>query len=141
MSLDPAQMFVMNAIPRNLIAENLENVRMYCGFHHPTGPQEIAGDDDRLTDEICQKYADAIGSIDSSYSEDGADECEHTAICTALEAIGYVQEDDEDGDDERTVLLREIYEAEQLLALKRARVQQLDNMSEPDHLQTPDSAF
>ena len=140
MNLDPDQVFVINAITRSGIAEDLQDIRTACNYKHPTGQQTIALDDERLTDELCQDYADALGQIDFYYSEESAEEASHNAACILLEAMGYVQEYSDD-DQEREALRDEISRDEIVLAMKRARLQHLDELSESDHLQTPDSAF
>lgn len=139
MTRDPDQLFVMNAVTRKQIRNEVEEIRECCGFKHPIDPQTVAENDYRLTDEICQAYADALGNIDVSYDEDSAEQASHNAVCVVLEAMGYVAEDDEY--DEREPLLVEIQIAENHLAMKRARLAQLDRLNEPDHLQTPGSGF
>ena len=142
MTRDPNQLFVMNAVTRKQIRDEVEEVRGCCGYKHPIDPQEVAENDYRLTDEICQAYADALGNIDISQSEDSAEEESHNAVCIVLEAMGYVCEDDvDDEDDERKALLEEILQTENALAQRRARLQQLDRLSGPDNLQTPGSVF
>ena len=118
MPLDPKQLFVVNAICRAGIASELSGTRECCGYKHPIGPQEIAEDDDRLTDEICQAYADAIGEIDYSDSEEFTSDVEQNAICEALEAMGYIQCDSDD-DELRRILQDEIKAYETILATKR----------------------
>jgi len=143
MNLDPDQVFVINAITRSGIAEDLQDIRTACNYKHPTGQQTIALDDERLTDELCQDYADALGQIDFYYSEESAEEASHNATCILLEAMGYVDEDDELSatDIERQEILEWIEACEEQLVKYRAQLRRLDEVNEPDHLQTPDSAF
>jgi hypothetical protein len=53
--MDQDQLFVISAINRKGIADNF-NVFLDVGLH-PTDP--------RLTDELCQAYADGLSSMDS----------------------------------------------------------------------------
>jgi hypothetical protein len=53
--LDPNALFVVNALSRSGIAENLNS---------QLGREEFAPDDSRLTDEFCARYAATIGRID-----------------------------------------------------------------------------
>lgn len=119
MPLNPKQLFVISAISRAGVAQDLSGTQEYCGYKHPVGPQEIAEDDDRLTDEICQAYADAISEIDYSDSEEFVAQVEQNAICEALEAMGYVQCESSD-DELRRALQDEIRAYETMLATKRA---------------------
>ena len=71
MSLDPTQLFVVNAISRGGFADDLNEL-----FTNTAPEPEFAQDDDRLTDAICQKYADALGDMDEdnpSYDEKHAE--------------------------------------------------------------------
>jgi len=123
MKKDPNQVFVINAVTRRDIVGDLQSIIEYTCFKHPTGPQDISEDDDRLTDAICQDYANALSDIDESYDEETAEEIRNKAIVTALEAMGFVQEE---FDDEREQLLAEIRATEHSLVLKRARLMQLE---------------
>jgi hypothetical protein len=53
--LDPTTLFVVNALSRSGIAENLNS---------QLGREEFTAGDDRLTDAFCSRYAAAIGVLD-----------------------------------------------------------------------------
>ena len=83
MSLNPHQLFISNALKRSTIAQDLnEALEQHSGL----AEKRIAElwfkeDDDRLTDEICTKYAAAIGELPGD--NDAADE-EYDAIRNKL---------------------------------------------------------
>jgi hypothetical protein len=58
--LDKAKLFVVSAISREGIAEDL-NEFLDLGIDAPSSDDRIKPDDDRLTDEICVEYARKIG--------------------------------------------------------------------------------
>lgn len=129
MSRDPNQLFVINAISRNGIAEELSSIISMMQMTHHAGKIELLPDDDDLTDEICQAYASAIGNIDPSDSEEFVSDQEHKAMLEALESMGWVELPKEDDDvAERLALLAEIADFERQLTLKRARLQQIENI-------------
>ena len=127
---DPEQLFVMNAITRKWIAENLQDCRKFCGYKHPIGPQEIAEDDDRLTDEICEAFAKAVGEIDQDFNEETQDDLERTIITNTLEAMGYVAEEEDEEEAYRAALIREVSVLESELARKRAMLDKMKASNE-----------
>lgn len=124
MPLNPFKLFVVNALTRRDIALAFSEIRECCGYEHPVGPQEIAEDDDRLTDAICQEYADALGEIDYSDSEEFTSQTEQNAVCDGLEAMGYIQCESSD-DEVRQSLLNEIQSYESLIEAKRQQLAML----------------
>jgi len=58
--LDKAKLFVVSAISREGIAEDL-NEFLENGIDAPPSDERLKPDDDRLTDEICTEYARKIG--------------------------------------------------------------------------------
>lgn len=67
--LNPKQRFVIQHITREEIANNLNSML-------PTAM--IAVDDERLTDEVCQCYADGLSEIDDFGGEEFVVEQEET---------------------------------------------------------------
>jgi len=128
MSRDPNQVFVIAALTREGIMESLQYVLEYSegDLKHPTGPQDLLKDDDRLTDEICQEYARALGDIDPLDSEETVLEAEHNAAIFALKAMGYVEEELTPAEKERIEILEWFSAYEKQLVKHRARLQELD---------------
>lgn len=127
MSRDPNQVFVIAALTREGIMESLQYV-LECSegdLKHPTGPQDLLKDDDRLTDEICQEYARALGDIDPLDSEETVSEAEHNAAIFALKAMGYVEEELTPAEKERKEILEWFSAYEKQLVKHRARLQEL----------------
>lgn len=132
MARDPKQLFVMNSCTRQDIAADLSSIAECAEYTHPSGQNTVLPDDDRLTDEICQAFADAIGYLDPSYSEEAIEEGEHNAAIAALESMGFVHVEEEY--DESVDLLREISELEHELTLKRARLMQIDELNASEEI-------
>jgi len=80
---DSKQLFTTNAVTREGIAEELNLTLECCELE-----ERIAPDDDRLTDEICQQYADAIGGIDELDVEENVTEAEASICERILKAMG-----------------------------------------------------
>lgn len=55
MSLDPKQIFVMNALTRESIAEDCNN-----HLESINSKERVAADDDRLVADLCQRYVDCL---------------------------------------------------------------------------------
>lgn len=91
MSSDPKKLFVINAIDRKGVAEELND---YLEDHGQK--RVVADDDDRLTDEICQRYADSLASIDEDESEDVRDEIAASFCYDILDSLGLIEEEDEE---------------------------------------------
>lgn len=67
---DPNQVFIISAISRKQIAEDLNEF---------LDEQEVAGDrltpdDDRLTPELCREYADSLYYVDRMNEQEVVDE-------------------------------------------------------------------
>lgn len=127
MARNPNQIFIVSSFSRKQIAAEARNILEYGDYKHPF-TQEVADDDDRLTDEICQQYVDAISDIDEAeWSEEAVLEAQDLAAVVVLESMGYVYQDEkEDQEAARIAILKEISETERLLAEQRARLAQLD---------------
>ncbi len=138
---NPEQLFVMNAISRQGIAEMLRNVIDYASFQIMNdGQQELTNDDERLTDELCQQFAKDIG--EQYDSEEEADEAEHNACVLALEEMGYRQlEEDHDEIQERHMLVKTIADLEFDLTQKRALLMQLDEQNAIEHVKHTEPGF
>lgn len=95
MALDKDKLFIIHAISREEIAEDLNQ---YLKGYDPNdeAEDEFKPDDPRLTDEFCAKYAAELGKIqDDTNSSDWAEELETRIISEALEfSFGIVREDD-----------------------------------------------
>lgn len=85
MSLNRTQLFVINAITRERIADDLND---YLDGY--SKPRLLSPDDDRLTDAICTEYAEAIGTIDPDLSEGDQDEQLAEAQHNALLSMGIM---------------------------------------------------
>lgn len=79
------QLFVINAIKRCDIAGDVNGYLEAGEFTTDTGPLLLAEDDERLTDKLCQGYADALSDIDG----DNEDEVTENAAMWLLEELGY----------------------------------------------------
>lgn len=76
---DPTARFIVSVITRADIAERLNDFLV----------DEIRADDDRLTDELCQNFAEQLQVIDTDYTTDEArDEAEANLCCNTLLAMG-----------------------------------------------------
>lgn len=67
---DPNQVFVISAITRAGIAEDLNE-----WLEEGTLEDRLAIDDDRLTDEICAEYAQKVGEVDEDMTDSAQAEC------------------------------------------------------------------
>ena len=79
MSHDPKEMFTTNAITRESIAEDLNNlITDSCN----QDSEEFAANDSRLTSEVCNAYAKFVGSLEfgNSNDEEALDEYQHELI-------------------------------------------------------------
>lgn len=88
---DPNQAFIQASIHRQQIADDLNAWNEDGEFQHPTN-NVIAGNDDRLTDEICQQYAFDV--FDAKFYVEDIDEAaaaEATAAWDALASMGFTR--------------------------------------------------
>lgn len=99
MSRNPKQIFIIDSFTREDLAERLEDHLEFLATlledprTHPT-IKEIAVDDERLTDEICQDYADAIKEIyNSDDSEEFRSNAWNSALDQVLDQLGYVKDE------------------------------------------------
>lgn len=69
--LDPKQSFVVQSMTREDIANTINDILSGGIDDHPSleGVKEFTADDPRLTDEVCQRFAD--GTNDAICEEDG----------------------------------------------------------------------
>jgi len=114
------QLFVINAIKRCDIASDV-NVYLEAGeFTTDTGPLLLVEDDERLTDKLCQGYADALSDI----CGDNEDEVTENAAFWLLEELGYRSV--EVVVDEAATLRDAIEQADEDLRAMRARLTELE---------------
>lgn len=73
---DLNQLFVIKAIARYVIADELNE---YLDL--TANKERLAPDDDRLTDEICRKYAAGLAELDGS---DAADDLQQELVYDIL---------------------------------------------------------
>lgn len=92
MPLDKDKAFVTNSTTRAQIANALNN---HLEDHEHSGVRPFMADDDRLTDEICQRHATAIGEIAPSLSEDGLMDALVDIENDTLVALGILNDDGE----------------------------------------------
>ena len=114
------QLFVINAIKRSDIAGDVNGYLEAGEFTAPTGPLLLAADDERLTDTLCQGYADALSDIDG----DNEDEVTENAAMWLLEELGYTSV--EQVVDEAATLREVIEQASEDLRAMRARLAELE---------------
>ena len=114
------QLFVINAIKRSDIAGDVNGYLEAGEITAPTGPLLLAEDDERLTDELCQGYADALSDIDG----DNEDEVTENAALWLLEELGYTSV--EQVVDEAATLREVIEQASEDLRAMRARLAELE---------------
>ena len=126
MSRDPKQIFVCNSVTREEISYECKNFVESCGWSCVDG-RDVAIDDERLTDELCQQYANAIG--EQCDSEDLQSENDENAVHLLLEAMGYRQPDDDF--DEKAELVADIQRTEEELKQKRARLMRIEATEKP----------
>lgn len=125
MSLNPQQLFIIQSISRQDIAETLSDSLDWIGYVHKDGDLTFLDICERLTDEICQKYADMLSEID--YIGDSVEytsDQEHDAIRYVLEQLGYVEKETEQVD-EIELLYHDILATERVLNEKRNRLELL----------------
>ena len=105
--LNPNKLFVVSAISRKSIAKELNSHIEYRLSDLPANVRKLVkGDfkfftltDPRLTDKVCQEYADALNDatdIGSEHAEDWIDECVSTMHEAVLEELGITFPDDEE---------------------------------------------
>ena len=85
--MDPNQVFIVSALSRKGIAEELNEYLDNCGLD-----TVFTEDDDRLTDEICTTLAKKQGEMDmceAAVSEQGRAEHWSDALCEALLSLGF----------------------------------------------------
>jgi hypothetical protein len=114
------QLFVINAIKRSDIASDVNDYLEAGEFTTDTGPLLLAADDERLTDELCQGYADALSDIDG----DNEDEVSENVAMWLLEELGYTSV--EQVVDEAATLRDAIERASEDLRAMRARLAVLE---------------
>lgn len=92
MAFNPQQLFIIQSVRRQDITSIVRDSLDWIRYKHPSGDQTIAIGDSRLTDEVCQKYADMIGEIDyvSDSCEFRSDQ-ENQALRYVLEQLGFVE--------------------------------------------------
>lgn len=91
--LDPNQLFVISAISREGIAEDLND---YVLAHGVITEPPLAEGDPRLTDEICNEYAELLGNINCEH-EDDEDEAVASLQYEFCKRLGLpVPEDDDE---------------------------------------------
>ncbi len=85
---DPKQRFIVNTVTREQIAESLNNY-----LEDPKSPNRLANNDDRLTNELCQEYANRLGDLDELDAdfEDMLAEIEYSLCCR----LGLVETKDD----------------------------------------------
>ena len=86
---DPKQLFVINAVTREGIAEDLNDT--LDGY---ANEERFTPNDDRLTDEICAAYAAALGNIDEDMPRAAQEDAACNAAEAAIEATGITLVDD-----------------------------------------------
>ena len=80
---DPKQLFVVSAITRESIAEDLNVILEVSDVD-----DRLLPDDDRLTDEVCREYAKELGEIDLDLPQFAQDE-EEVLLCErVIKSIG-----------------------------------------------------
>ncbi len=85
MSLDPKKLFVVSAVTREGIAADLNDYLQNC-----EDERRVTDDDDRLTDEVCQYYADLVSEIEcgEDMTEGDKEEAFEQAFADTLAKIG-----------------------------------------------------
>lgn len=122
MTRDPNQLFVINAIKLSDIVENCNDGIENGGWEHPDGNNSLTVDDERLTDKLCQEFADSLAG--SFEDEDQEIENEVNAVNNLLEAMGFIYQEDP-ADELANVLQTQIEQLENELAAKKAMLQGL----------------
>jgi len=87
---DPEQKFVVSFFTRKDLAADLNNELEIRGCK-----REIADDDDRLTDVLCQNYAEVIGNLNDDMPEELVEDNIATISLEILAAMGIEIPDDE----------------------------------------------
>ena len=93
----------MNALTRESIAYDCNN---YLEMIGSGSSERLAEDDDRLTDDLCQKYADCLA--DSFDNDNDEEENAQNAIVWLLEELGIVEEPPKELDEETQRRITEI---------------------------------
>jgi len=93
MGREQNQEFKIKTITRASIATEINNHIDIAQF---TGQNELTPDDDRLTDELCQNYADFLRhSFEITNDEDDQALAEHEYLSGLLIELGFTHPDDE----------------------------------------------
>lgn len=123
--MNQEQLFTITAISRGSIANTVSDSLDWIGYVHKDGDLTFLDICERLTDEICQKYADMLSEIDYiDDSEEYTSNQEQDAIRYVLEQLGYVEEETEPVD-KIELLCNEILSIELILNEKRTSLEQL----------------
>lgn len=84
--LDPKAKFTVYSVTREEIAEELND--FYNGYDE--GENVLAPDDDRLTDEVCQAFANKLAEIDASeLTQSQHDEADAELFHDTLVSLGF----------------------------------------------------
>jgi len=90
---DPNKLFVAIEYSRTQIADEFNN--------YLSDDDALAADDDRLTDEVCERYVEFVGdSYQMHKDEDDFDSEEAVEICRILKSMGLTPFEDFDTDEE-----------------------------------------
>lgn len=79
--LDPKKLFTVMTVDRETIAESLNSAIEVTGSEVP----EFAPDDPRLTDEVCQNFADSLYDAYCEVADDEMNEADHQMYIDALD--------------------------------------------------------
>lgn len=80
--LDPKKLFVVMTVSRETIADNLNMALQVDGREDVS---EFSASDPRLTDKVCQDFADSLYDAYTNAADDQMDEAEHEMYIEALD--------------------------------------------------------